>query len=177
MKISIPNQEEVLIRRCLNKDRISQKQLYDKYKDAMYTIAFRILRNEDLACDALQEGFVKVFTKLENFRFESTLGAWIKTIIVRSSTRILDKEIRKPEYEGNIIDEVFTWDDSLTGEVLDMAIANLSPGYRAVFLLIEVEGYSHKEVAEMLNISIGTSNSQLSSAKVILKHEISPSTN
>lgn len=120
---------------------------------------------------------MKVFTKLEKFRFESTLGAWIKTIIVRTSTRILDKEIRKPEPEENIVDEVITWDDSLTGEVLDMAIANLSPGYRAVFLLIEVEGYSHKEVAKMLNISIGTSKSQLSRAKVFLKQEISALTN
>ena len=63
-----------------------------------------------------------------------------------------------------------SWDDNLTGEMLDKAIAKLSPGYRFVFLMVEVEGYAHKEVAEMLNISIGTSKSQLSRAKAVLQN-------
>lgn len=172
MQILKPDSENKLVEGCLKKDRKSQKQLYDKYKDAMYTIAYRILRNEDLACDALQEGFVKVFKNLHNFRFESTLGAWIKTIIVRTTTRLLEKESKKPEIEQSYMEETITWDDNLTGDILDMAIEKLSPGYRAVFILIEVEGYSHKEVAEILSISVGTSKSQLSRAKACLQQEI-----
>jgi RNA polymerase sigma factor (sigma-70 family) len=177
MRISRPSSDTKLIEGCLKNERSSQKQLYEKYKDAMYSIAYRILRNEDLACDALQEGFIRVFSSLGTFRFESTLGAWIKTIIVRATMRLLEQESRKPEYDEDLFEQIISWDDNLTGELLDKAIARLSPGYRAVFVLIEVEGYSHKEVAEMLNISVGTSKSQLSRAKVCLQREITVLTN
>ncbi|MGD2033414.1 MAG: RNA polymerase sigma factor [Bacteroidales bacterium] len=157
---------------CLENNRKSQKMLFDRYKDAMYTIAFRILRDEDLASDALQEGFISVFESLKNFKGHSTLGAWIKTIMVRSTLRILNQRFETANFETEFVDETITWDENLTGESLDKAIASLSPGYRSVFVLIEVEGYSHKEVAEMLNISEGTSKSQLSRAKKLLQEKL-----
>jgi RNA polymerase sigma factor (sigma-70 family) len=164
--------EKEIVRGCLRNDRHAQKMLFDNYKDAMYTVVYRILRDEELACDALQEGFIRVFEGLMNFRFEASLGSWIKTIMVRSALRIGKKEPLKDNIEMEAINETIEWDVNLTGETLDKAISRLSPGYRNVFLLVEVEGYSHKEVAEMLNISEGTSKSQLSRAKRILQEKL-----
>jgi RNA polymerase sigma factor (sigma-70 family) len=168
-----PSLTEVeLVAGCLRNDRKCQKALFDRYKDAMYTVAFRILRDKDMACDALQEGFIGVFASLKNFQGRSTLGAWIKTIMVRSALRLIDKKFENVEYESNLENETIEWDANLTGEVLDQAICELHPGYRSVFVLVEVEGYSHKEVAQMLNISEGTSKSQLSRAKKVLQEKL-----
>jgi len=164
--------EKKIIEGCLRNDRKSQKLLFEKYKDAMYTVVYRILRNEALASDALQEGFIQVFTGLKSFQSRSTLGAWIKTIMIRMALRIIEKEKETLDYETEMSEETIEWDDGLTGEILDKAIAELSQGYRSVFLLIEVEGYNHKEVGEMLNISEGTSKSQLSRAKKILQEKL-----
>jgi RNA polymerase sigma-70 factor (ECF subfamily) len=164
--------EREIVRGCLVNDRKSQKMLFDRYKDAMYTIAYRILRDEELACDALQEGFIKVFDSLKNFEERSTLGAWIKTIMIRSTLRLVDKRFETTDYETEFADEYIEWDENLTGELLDKAIESLSPGYRSVFVLIEVEGYSHKDVGEMLGISVGTSKSQLSRAKKLLQEKL-----
>lgn len=161
-----------MVQGCLNNDRQSQKMLFEKYKDAMYTLVFRILRNEELAYDAVQEGFIQVFTGMGNYRFEATLGSWIKTIMIRSALKILKNEPLKNESEPDFPDVPIEWDVNLTGELLDKAISQLSSGYRTVFLLVEVEGYNHKEVADILNISEGTSKSQLSRAKVILQQKL-----
>ncbi len=157
---------------CLNNDRHAQKKLFDLYKDAMYTVVYRILRNETLAADALQEGFIQTFSGIRNFRFDATLGSWIKTIMVRSALKILRNEPLFDKSESEINQVAIEWDANLTGEILDKAIACLSNGYRTVFLLIEVEGYSHNEVSEMLGISPGTSKSQLSRAKAILQQTL-----
>jgi len=138
----------------------------------MYTVVFRILRNEEMACDALQEGFIQVFSCLRNYRYEASLGSWIKTIMVRSALRIFKMEPVKDDTKMDEVNDTFEWDSNLTGEILDKAIAQLSPGYRSIFLLIETEGYSHKEVAEILDISEGTSKSQLSRAKKILQQKL-----
>ncbi len=164
--------EIMLVKTCLKNDRKAQKALYEKYKDAMYTISFRILGNFDDACDALQEGFIQVFNSLENFQAKSSLGAWIKTIIVRAAYKKLKPEIAFKEIEIHESVELFYWDDNMTGEELEKAILNLSPGYRLVFTLIEVEGYSHNEVAKMLGISPGTSKSQLFYAKKKLQQKL-----
>ena len=168
------SKEKELIKGCLSNDRFAQKRLYDLYKDAMFTLAFRILRDNDLACDALQDGFIDVFMNLGKFEGKSTLGAWIKTIIVRKCLRKLKKENRYETINEDMEEKTYSWDENLTGELLDKAINGLSAGYRSVFILVEIEGYSHKEVARLLNISEGTSKSQLSRAKQqlqkMLKH-------
>lgn len=161
--------EKKIVQECLNNNRHAQKKLFDTYKNTMYTVAYRILRDEYLASDAVQEGFIQVFNCLGKFRFEASLGSWIKTIIVRSTLRILHNKPLFEQIESEAEDETIEWDAGLTGEMLDKSIARLSKGYRTVFLLIEVEGYSHREAAEMLGISEGTSKSQLSRAKTILQ--------
>ena len=161
--------ESQLIDACLREERLAQKQLYDRYKDAMYTVAYRITGDFDLANDALQDGFINIFRGLPKFRRESTLGAWIKKIIVRAALKRIRNlkpiETLNEEHTGGLID----WGDHLQAEYLEKAIMALPDGYRSVFVMIEVEGYSHKEVAENLDISVGTSKSQLFYAKKKLR--------
>lgn len=167
--LQLSPEEQFLLDACLQNNRKQQQALYEKYKDAMYTIACRMLKDSDLACDALQDGFIQVFRGLRSFKGQSTLGAWIKTIIVRACINKLKKEIEQESIPENYNYETIEWDDNLTGEELEKAIEKLPSGYRSVFLLIEVEGYSHKEVAQMLNIAEGTSKSQLYHSKQMLQ--------
>ncbi|MDN5201466.1 RNA polymerase sigma factor [Fulvivirgaceae bacterium BMA10] len=157
-----------LVSACVNHDRQAQRTVYDKYKDRMYTILYRMLNDEDDAADALQDAFIQIFKSIGSFQGRSTLGAWIKVIVVRAGLAKQKKVIPIESLEDQTaLSEQVTieWDENLTGEYLEKGIAQLSQGYRNVFLLIEVEGYSHKEVAELLGISIGTSKSQLYNAK------------
>lgn len=139
--------------------------MYDRYCDAMFTISYRIIGDYDIANDALQEAFIQVFGDIKQFRGEASLGAWIKTIVIRSSYRKLKKEdaFSRQQFDQN--GDNITWPEEMKGEDLEKAILSISSGSRAVFLLVEVEGYKHREVAEMLNISEGTSKSQLNYAK------------
>ena len=154
----------------MNKDRNAQRELFLAYKDAMFTVLYRLLGNTEEAEEALQDGFIKVFSHLASFQQKSTLGAWMKTIFVREAlqrlrkTNLLESATSKDEDAISV-----SFDDSLTGEVLENAILSLEDGFRTVFLLVEVEGYKHREVAEMLKISVGTSKSQLSRSKKKLK--------
>ncbi len=161
--------EAELIQACLQNDRLAQKNLYDRYKKAMYTVAYRMTGDFDAANDVLQEAFIKVFRALPKFRKESTLGAWIKTIVVRTALSRLRKAKPIESLEEHHTAGLIQWEQPLDVEYLEKAIQALPAGYRAVFVLIEVEGYAHKEVAEMLNISVGTSKSQLFYAKKKLR--------
>ncbi|MDO7847886.1 sigma-70 family RNA polymerase sigma factor [Hymenobacter sp. M29] len=158
--------EPELLAGCLAQHRPAQQQLYQRYKAAMFSCALRILRDADLAHDALQEAFVRVFRQLDTFRREPTLGAWIRTIVVRQALQLLRRESQMEVYDPlRHAEPLVAWHDGLTGEALDKAIGELPAGYRSVFCLVEVEGYSHREVAELLGVSEGTSKSQLYHAK------------
>lgn len=167
-------EEQQLLTGCLAQDRQAQRRLYQRYKTAMFSSAMRILGDDrGLAQDALQEAFVQVFQHLADFRQQSTLGAWIKVIVVRRALLILRREQRMEVYDQDRHPEpLVPWHDNLTGEALHKAINELSAGYRAVFCLVEVEGYTHREVAEMLNITEGTSKSQLYHAKRLLQRKL-----
>lgn len=165
--------ERILVQKCLKNERKAQKELYMRYCDAMYTSAYRILADGDLASDALQESFIYIFKQLNQFQFRSRLGTWIKTIVVHTSLKILKKQ-RSFKF-GDLTETIdyVSWEEPMSGEHLERAILMLPDGYRAIFLLVEVEGYKHKEVAEILNISEGTSKSQLFHAKKYLKNILS----
>ncbi|WP_420151386.1 RNA polymerase sigma factor [Spirosoma sp.] len=165
--------ERDLVDRCRANDRVAQKILFERYKRAMFSTAYRIINDYDHANDALQDAFVEVFRNLNQFAFRSTLGAWIKTIVVRQAIRKQQLEDRFLTLSEAIHDEPVPFRDSLTGEELDVAIRSLPDGARTIFLLIEVEGYAHKEVADMLGISEGTSKSQVSYAKKLLRQRLS----
>ena len=158
---------------CLAHDRQAQHQLYQRYKTAMFSSALRIVGSRDLAQDALQEAFVEVFQGLQGFRQQSTLKVWIKTLVVRRALRTLRREQRMEVYDPERHGEpLVAWHDNLTGEALERAIGELPAGYRAVFCLVEVEGYAHREVAELLTITEGTSKSQLYHAKRLLQRKL-----
>ncbi|MEM9526178.1 MAG: RNA polymerase sigma factor [Bacteroidota bacterium] len=162
--------EADLVEACRRQDRRAQKELYDRYSRAMYTACYRICGDFDLANDALQEGFLKVFQKLDTYRGESTVGAWMKVVIVRTALNKLRRKKVTEELPLNYADQEVDWGTTaLDVEYLEKAIARLPDGYRAVFVLIEVEGYKHQEVADMLDITIGTSKSQLFYAKKKLR--------
>ena len=165
--------EAELIDGCLANDRLAQKQLYDRYSKAMYTAAYRITSDFELANDVLQEAFIKVFRALPGFRRESTLGAWIKSIVIRTALSRIKREPYFEPLETHQQNDAIDWGHRLDVEYLEKAIQALPEGYRAVFVLVEVEGYPHKEVAEMLGISVGTSKSQLFYAKKRLRESIS----
>jgi len=172
MTFTISDTESALVDACLKNDRLAQKALYNRYKDAMYTIAYRITNDFDLAQDVLQDAFIQIFKSLDKFRKESTIGAWIKIIVVRTALKAVKKQPHFSPIEDHIIGhkhQYVDWGDYLDSEYLEKAIQNLPAGYRSVFVLIEVEGYPHKEVAKMLNISEGTSKSQLFHAKKKLR--------
>lgn len=169
MSFTISMTEAELIRACMAGDRLAHKHLYDRYKIAMYTVAYRITGDFHSADDVLQEAFVKVFRGLPKFRQESTLGAWIKTIVVRTALSTIKKQPLEETLEEPHTQHLIDWGTNLDAEYLEKAILALPEGYRAVFVLIEVEGYAHKEVADLLDISVGTSKSQLFYAKKKLR--------
>lgn len=157
--------EDQLIEGCRKNKRKYQKRLYEQYCDAMYTVAFRMVNDTDLASDVLQEAFIQVFRDIDQFRGDASIGAWIKTIVVRSALKKLKSETWTLPLEDSTNGEPVEWPDQMLGQDLEKAILSLPAGYRSIFLLVEVEGYKHKEVAEMLGISEGTSKSQLFYAK------------
>ena len=174
--------ERDLIERCLADDRLgaptadrrtAQRLLYERYKRAMFSTAYRITNDQDHANDVLQDAFVDVFRHLNQFAFRSTLGAWIKTIVVRQAIRKQQLEGRFMTLNEAIHDQPAPFRDTLTGAELDAAIRTLPDSARTIFLLAEVEGYTHKEIAGMLGLSEGTSKSQTSYAKKLLRQRLS----
>jgi RNA polymerase sigma factor (sigma-70 family) len=161
--------ETELIEGCLAGDRSAQRTLYERYCRAMYTAAYRITNDFETANDVLQDAFIKVFRALPRFRREATLGSWIKTIVVRTALSHIKREKTFEPLGNHVVDQAIDWGHRLDVEYLEKAIQALPDGYRAVFVLIEIEGYAHKEVADMLGITTGTSKSQLYHAKKRLR--------
>ncbi len=163
--------EAELIDGCIQNNRFAQRTLYDRYKRAMYTLAYRLTGDFDEANDVLQDAFFDVFKNLGSFRKEASLGAWIKTIVARKAYRQF-KKVSFIDYSENTTDTE-TWDETLNSEYLEKAILSLPEGFRTVFVMIEIEGFTHREVAELLSISEGTSKSQLFHAKKRLREILS----
>jgi len=162
-----------LVDACLENNRLAQKELYERYKQAMFTLAYRITGDFEQAADVLQEAFLKVFRHLGSFRRESTLGAWIKTILIRSAySQIRGGKLFMEPLDPSQTPEQVDWGAFSNAEYLEKAIMDLPDGYRAVFTLVEIEGYAHKEVADLLGISVGTSKSQLFYAKKRLRETL-----
>lgn len=153
-----------LIEQCLAQDRLAQKELYDRYKTAMYTLAYRMCDDFGLADEVLQDAFLQVFRYLHTFRQESTLGAWIKRIVVRTAYKKIKRWVHfdtLEQWHHPVVD----WGHELDTDYLEKAIQALPTGYRSVFVLVEIEGFTHQETGELLGISAGTSKSQLYHAK------------
>lgn len=166
--------EAQLIEACLRNDRNAQRKLYNAYAGRMLVVCMRYVQNQAEAEDILQEGFIKIFQNLDKFRAESTLGSWIKRIVInttinqiRSQKHFQDMDDVQ-EYENQVSDNLSGIEAIHFQELIEM-IQKLPKGCRTVFNLFAVEGYKHHEIAQMLNITEGTSKSQYSRAKTILQ--------
>lgn len=165
--------ESDLISGCLQGDRRMQEALYSRHSPRMYAVCLRYAGNAEEAEDILQEGFIKVFKKMDSFRSEGSFEGWIRRIFVNTAIEHFRRKrylMPVTEKEENTIEGKYTsvLDELAEKDILAL-VQELSPGYRTVFNMYVVEGYTHKEIADMLGISEGTSKSQLSRAKVILQ--------
>ena len=170
------NQHFDIVEACKRGDRKAQVELYKLYSKAMYNICLRMLGSVENAEDALQNSFVDVFSKLDSFRFESAIGAWIKRIVINNCINHMKKrKIELSELNDNVHhlaeDHVTpsVSDDNLNVEMIQKAIMQLPEGYRVVFTLYAMEGYDHEEIGEILGVSEATSKSQYSRAKAKLR--------
>jgi len=167
-------EEKELITLCKNNDARAQEKLYDLYAIQMFRVCYRYVNSETEAEDIMIKGFVKVFQKIQTFEYrgQGSLKGWIKRIMINESLMVL----RKTQLDTNPISEQAyqvaspaELDEHLIAEDIYKIVKNLPNGYRTVFNLFAIEGYSHKEISDLLNISINTSKSQLSKARALLK--------
>ena len=169
--------ESDLIKGCIAGDRRLQEELYRRVLPKMYAVCLRYANNADDAQDLLQEGFIKVYRNLHRFRAEGSFEGWIRRVFVNTSIEHFRKKSTRlsmvtDKEENTIEDADITAIHKLAEKDIINIIQELSPGYRTVFNLYVVEGYSHKEIGELLGISEGTSKSQLARAKGVLQKKI-----
>ncbi len=168
--------ETDLIQGCINGNRQMQELLYQKYSSKMYGVCLRYSGNVEDANDLLQEGFIKIFKNLIKFRREGSFEGWIRRIFVNTSIEHFRKKIKLynvTEVQENTIEDYdLNILDTLAEKDVISLVNELSPGYKTVFNMHVIEGYSHKEIADILGINEGTSKSQLARAKGVLKKSL-----
>lgn len=168
--------EYELVRRCLRGDRSAEEALYARHASRMYFVCLRYARHREEAEDLLQDGFIRVFGKLEGFRMEGSLEGWIRRIMVTTCINYLRKGWVQHEVpEGAQAEEPSAGPQALENlgrdELLKL-VQELPAGYRMVFNLYAVEGYEHAEIAALAGCSEGTSRSQLAKARRLLQRRI-----
>jgi len=168
--------EHELIRGCLRGSAQCQRDLYERFAGKMYAVCLRYARNREDAADILQEGFLKVFTKLDQFQFQGSFEGWVRRVMVNTALRAYQKqrfEFEQTRYER--LPEMPIDPDAMAllseAELLNL-VRQLPDGYRAVFNLVAIEGYSHAEAATLLGIQESTSRSQLTKARRQLEVEV-----
>jgi RNA polymerase sigma-70 factor (ECF subfamily) len=168
--------ETQIIQSCINGERKSQKELYDLFAPKMFSICLRYCKNQMDAEDVLQEGFVKLFNNLHRFRNEGSFEGWVRRIFVNTAIEnIRRRNLSAAVGEGlenSVADDYHNVLDNLYKKDIINSSLSLSEGYRTVFHLYAVEGFSHKEIALRLGITESTSKSQFSRAKAILRNII-----
>ncbi len=168
--------EANLVKGCKKNNRKSQQALYDHYCKKMFAVCLRYCRKAEDAEDVLQEAFVKVFTKISSFRSESSLYYWIKKIVINTALNYQRSKLYLyPMVDVNelhyLSEKEFTLNNIHYNDLIKL-LQSLPDGCRIIFNLYAIEGFQHKEIAEMLSISVGTSKSQYSRAKFLLKEKI-----
>ncbi len=171
-----------LIAACKKGDRAAQKVLYDRLAPRMFPVCIRYVGDRTLAEDILQEGFITLFTKLGSYKGDGSFEGWARRIFVTTSLMSLrKKDALKMSDELEAVRGMKT---EITGQIENIGykelmrlVMNLPTGFRTVFNMYAVEGYSHKEIAEILGISEVTSRSQFSRARALLQSKINESFN
>ncbi len=171
-------QDQLLIKEILRGKREAAASLYAQHERYWFRLCLRYGRNKSEAQDIFQEGVAKVFERLDKFDVErGTFANWSNRVIVNEALKYLKKHQWQQTFEdietvGNRADVSEDILEKITAKELTALIQQLPLGYRVVFNMYEIEGYSHKEIAETLNISVGTSKSQLSKAKRTLREQL-----
>lgn len=181
--MSLANQNiEELISLCKQKNQKAQFEVYNRYCKAMYNVAYRIVKDEHYAEDAMQEGFLKAFVKINDYKQEVAFGAWLKRIIINYSIdfykknnkfRIdeIDKVLYKIEDDTLISENEINFNELKVGQVLK-TIENLKDSYRMVLTLFYIEGYDQEEISEILEISYANCRTTMSRAKESLRKKL-----
>ncbi|MBK6699403.1 MAG: RNA polymerase sigma factor [Saprospiraceae bacterium] len=173
LSITILNNESELIEACIRKETWAQQRVYEEHYTKMLGVCLRYANSQDDALDILHDGFLKVFLNIHSYEIGTQFSAWIRRIMVNTSIDYYRKEHRRITSD---IDDAKTLTvyssnpiDTMTLEEVMGAMQKLSPTYRSVLNLYVVDGYSHKEVSEMLGITESTSRSNLVKARQKLK--------
>jgi RNA polymerase sigma factor (sigma-70 family) len=166
--------EEAILQGCLNNDATAQRELYNKYSSKMLAVCYRFAHNREDAEDMLQEGFIKVFLQMHTFESRGAFEGWIRRIVVHTCINILKKN-KKFNESVDIIHAtgVQVREESVPSIIQAKQVVEcirvLPIGYRTVLNLYAIEGYSHREIAAMLDIEESTSRSQYTRAKAMLE--------
>lgn len=166
-----------LIKGCIQKDASCQRKLFEQYAGKMLTVCLRYATDATEAEDMLQEAFIRIFSYIHQFKFEGSFEGWIRRIVVNTALKLLQKkrisfsEINDEQQANTPKVEPYAY-TNLGEEDLMKLINALPEGYRIVFNLNVIEGYSHEEIAKMLDIQPSTSRSQLVKARKLLQNQI-----
>ncbi len=168
--------EESIIEGCIQRNQRAQRMLYEKFAPAMYPLCLRYVREISEAEDVLISGFMRAFEKINTYSGKGSFSGWLRKIMInqalghlrKNKTMYLEVDIEAAEYQQQAIDS----GNHLEADDLLKLVRQLPMGYRTVFNLYAIEGYSHKEIAELLGISENTSKSQLSRARGLLQKQI-----
>ena len=172
-----------LIEACLRNDRTSQKQLYLQFKDKLFVLCLRYANCHDDAEDILQEGFIKIFRDLHQYKGAGSLEGWMRKVVLNVALQYVTKQRKlKFESEDEFMDNN-NWEDTQTEQENDLfnehlakgliqLMQNMPVGFRTVLNLYVLEGYTHQQIADQLEISVGTSKSQLNRAKKHLREAL-----
>jgi len=169
-----------IVEKCKQNDRQAQMQLYNQYCNGMLIVALRFVKDTMEAEDIVQEAFIKAFSRLEQYKAEVSFGAWLKRIVINRCIDVLKSKkqrlIELEEHHLNVVDSDYEneWlvEDEITIEDVKVAIEQLPEKYKYVVMLYLVEGYDHKEISQILNISEVASRTQLSRGKQKLQNAL-----
>ena len=170
--------EENLIAGCIEGKPRAQKELFEQYASVMLSVCVRYVNDRETAKDILQDGFIKIYSKIDTYSGTGSFAGWIRRIFVTTALEYLrqndalKQSASIEEYSNSIVDEKITVLDKISADDLLDCISRLPEGYRTVFNLYAIEGYSHSEIAGMLGISESTSRSQYMRARNILQKNV-----
>lgn len=181
MKIEDPEKLKAIVEGCVREERKCQKMIFEMYYGKMMSACLRYISDRDEAQDVLQDGFIKVFNSIAKFDFNGSFEGWVRRIIVNTAIdhirkkkkdifQVTDHEFIMNNYseEADDVEDDSIYSNLNNQEIIN-AIKQLSPAYRTVFSMYVIDGYSHQQIADLLNINIGTSKSNLAKARMNLQ--------
>lgn len=173
----IYNMEQELIAACIRGERSAQRKMYERYSSRMFAVCLRYSKDRDAAMDILQDGFITLFSKISSYKNEGSFEGWMRRIFVNTALMSLRKndilrgaeDVSAPQTQIPVEDNVL---ERLDGQKIVRLISEMPAGFRAVFNMAVIDGFSHQEISQKLGISEGASRSQLSRARLWLQERI-----